>query len=388
MSPATSTGPEQGPTGGGGPPAALGIDLGGTKVLGVVLDAHGEVLAERRLPTPTGPSSVVAAVVEVTLALEAAVARDAPTTGGPLPLGVGVPGLVEAGGVLRAAPHLPGVRDLAVGDRVRAALVDARGRQRASQTVVVENDATGAVVGEVALGAARGVEEVLLVTFGTGLGGGLVSGGRLVRGRHGLAGEFGHMVVDPEGLACPCGRRGCWEQYASGGGLVRLARGAAAAGSLHRALELAGGDPDRLRGEHVSVAAAAGDADALGVLDALARWIGLGLANLATALDPEVIVVGGGLIGAGDLLLEPVRTHLGEMIMGAGHRPVPRVVAAGLGERAGAVGAALMAARAVQAAGVPGVVVPSDRGPGLPLGGLAGDRGQPDPGPAGPLRSR
>jgi glucokinase len=138
----------------------------------------------------------------------------------------------------------------------------------------------------------------------------------------------------------------------------------------------------------VSVAAAAGDADALGVLDALARWIGLGLANLATALDPEVIVVGGGLIGAGDLLLEPVRTHLGEMIMGAGHRPVPRVVAAGLGERAGAVGAALMAARAVQAAGVPGVVVPSDRGPGLPLGGLAGDRGQPDPGPAGPLRSR
>ena len=137
-----------------------------------------------------------------------------------------------------------------------------------------------------------------MVTLGTGIGGGAVLGGRLLEGAHGFAGEVGHMVIDPQGPPCPCGKRGCWERFASGTGLGRLAREAAHAGKIPAVVTLAGGDPEAVRGEHLTAAALAADPGALEVMDVFGWWLALGLANLANALDPSVIVLGGGLIEA------------------------------------------------------------------------------------------
>ncbi len=306
--------------------AAVGVDVGGSKSLGVLVDDEGAVLTERRVPTPRTSDALLAAIGDLVASLQA---------GAPgCPVGVGVPGLVDRDGVLRFAPNLPGVVEVPV----RAAL-----ERRAQGPVSVVNDATGATWAEFTVGAAVGARDVVMATIGTGIGGGVVLGGELVGGHHGFAGEFGHMIVDPSGPLCPCGQRGCWERYASGSGLAWLAWEAARAGEAARVVELAGGDPDGVRGEHVTIAAGEGDAQALVVIDRFAWWLALGLANLVAVLDPELIVLGGGLIEAGRVLLEPTRRSFASLLEGGDHRPPVRVVAASLGERAGAIGAALLA---------------------------------------------
>ncbi len=152
-----------------------------------------------------------------------------------------------------------------------------------------------------------------MITLGTGIGAGIISGGEVLRGANGYAGEAGHMVVDPSGPLCSCGRRGCWERYASGSGLARLAREAATAGRLGAVMALARGDAESVRGEHVTEAAAAGDPGALEVMAELGWWIALGLANLTALLDPSVVVIGGGLVEAGELLLGPTRAAYSEI---------------------------------------------------------------------------
>lgn len=308
-------------------PTTIGIDLGGTKCHGVVLDGSGEVLAEHREPTRQGNDGVVAVLSDVAGVLRAEVP-------GVAAIGVGVPGLVDASGLLRVAPNVPEVHDL-----------DVRGvlGERLGLPVVVDNDATAACWAEHELGAARGADDCLLVTLGTGIGGGIVSNGRLVRGAHGYAGEFGHMTVDATGPLCICGQRGCWERYASGNGLAWLAREAAANGRAGSVLAGASGDIEAVRGEHVTAAAAAGDAEARAIMSTFARWIGLGLANLANIFDPSVIVLGGGLVEASETLLAPVRAALEELTLGTAARPQLHVVPAALGERAGSIGAALLA---------------------------------------------
>jgi glucokinase len=249
-------------------------------------------------------------------------------------VGVGVPGLVDNDGVLRFAPNLPGVVELPVRAEVEKLL---RG-----VAIRVENDATCAAWGERMVGAAKGLDHVLMVTLGTGIGGGIIADGRLVRGANGFAGEIGHMVVDPHGPPCRCGQRGCWERYASGSGLGRIAREAANAGQVHRIVELAGGDPENVKGEHVTKAVAEGDADALEIFHRFAWWLALGLANLANIHDPEAFVLGGGLVEAGDVLLEPTRVAFTELVEGAEHRPLIAILPAELGEHAGAIGAAAL----------------------------------------------
>ena len=290
----------------------------------MALDGDGRPVAEHRLPTPRGEDAVLEVVAATVEALGPASA-----------VGVGVPGLVDVSGVLRFAPNLPGVFDLDVDAAIRARFPGVGVR--------VDNDATCAGWAESQVGAARGSADALLVTLGTGIGGGVIAGGRLLRGANGFAGEFGHMVVDPNGPPCPCGQRGCWERFGSGSGLGRLAREAAAASPYGRMAELAGGDCEAVRGEHATAAAAEGDAEALAVLAAFGRWVALGLANLANVFDPEVFVLGGGMVEAGDILLAPVRQAFAGMVVGAARRPPIAVVAAALGERAGAIGAALLA---------------------------------------------
>jgi glucokinase len=235
--------------------------------------------------------------------------------------------------VLRAAPNLDGVADFDIAHQ----LGDRRG-----SAVFVDNDATCATVAEWQLGSARGADNMMLVTLGTGIGGGLVANGAVQRGMNGFAGEFGHMVVDPDGPRCPCGRRGCWERYASGSGLAMLAREAATGRRLSRVVEHAGGDPQAVRGEHVQAAARDGDPEALAVIDEFARWVALGLSNLTNAFDPEMFVLGGGLAAGADLYLDPIVKWYSELLYQPHLRPLPRVAFAHFGPLAGAVGAALL----------------------------------------------
>lgn len=324
---------------------AYGVDIGGTKVLGVAYADDGTVVAERRASTPhlsidparaPGEASVARAGGELADAAAGVVrALRADLSGEPGPVGVGFPGMVDFGGVLRFAPHL----GAAAGADIRTLV----SRRLDGEPVQVANDANCTAFGELALGAARGFEDVLVVTLGTGIGGALVMGGRIVTGAHGFSGEIGHMVVDPNGPPCPCGKRGCWERYASGGGLARLAREAALAGTLEAAVALTGGDPEAVRGEHVTSAAASGDPGARRVVEELGWWLGLGLANLVAVLDPEVVVIGGGLARVGDVLLDPARAALAALVEGGSVRPPVPVRPAALGEHAGAIGAALAA---------------------------------------------
>jgi len=308
---------------------SIGLDVGGTKILGISIDASdpGTVLAEHRVATPEGGAGLVDTICEV---LEALVASgEAPSA-----LGVGVPGLVDREGRLHVGPHLGLIEDLPLAQLLT---------NRATLPTVVDNDANCHAVAERACGAARS-DDALVVTFGTGIGAGVIAGGRLLRGTNGFAGEPGHMIVDRDGLECPCGQRGCWEQYASGTGLANLARIAAHERRIDGIVLEAGGDPDAVRGEQVTAAARAGDPAAVQILDELAGWMALGLANLTNLLDPAVIVVGGGLVEAADLLLPKLREDFTSMVMGGVRRPPVTIVPAALGERAGAIGAAVLAA--------------------------------------------
>jgi glucokinase len=312
---------------GAGPSRRVGIDVGGTKAQGVALAPSGEIVATAQRPTPRGAGSLPV-LVDVLAELAAELGE------GDTSLGVGVPGLVTRDGVLRAAPNLDGVADFEVGRLLS---------ERMGFEVRVDNDATCATVAEWQMGAARGADEVVLITLGTGIGGGLVTHGALQRGVNGFAGEFGHMVVDPNGPRCPCGRRGCWERYASGSGLAMLAREAATGRRLGDVVRRAGGDPQAVRGEHVQAAARDGDPEALAVIDDFGRWVALGLSNLTNAFDPQVFVLGGGLAAGADLYLGPIERWFGELLYQPHLRPQPRVEFARFGPLAGAIGAALLA---------------------------------------------
>ncbi|HXQ18973.1 MAG TPA: ROK family protein [Acidimicrobiales bacterium] len=325
----------------GDEPAAFGVDVGGTKLHGVAVAADGRVIVETRAATPpvgrqpARPGIAIAdAVVGIVEELQAALVGG----GARPPIGIGVPGMLDRHGVLVFSPNLPS----AVGADFAGLLAD----RVSGAPPVLENDANCAALAEHALGAARGFDDVVVVTLGTGIGGGLVVGGRPLLGAQGFAGEIGHMVVDPSGPLCPCGRRGCWERFASGAGLANLAREAAIGGRLPEVVSLAGGDPEAVRGEHVTGAALAGDVDALGVLRELAWWVAFGLANLAAVLDPQRFVIGGGLaVGAGECLLGPARVAFDQLVEGGSLRAPVDIVMAELGERSGAVGAALAARR-------------------------------------------
>jgi glucokinase len=311
----------------------VGVDIGGTKILGVAVDAAApdKVLAEQRVDTPRGAPRVLDAVDKMISSL-----GQRPELHGRAirAVGVGIAGLVDRNGVLYMGPHLPTFRKEPVQSNLQL---------RLGLPVAVDNDATCAAWAEHRTGAARSVDDSVCVALGTGIGAGIVAGGQVLRGAHGFAGEAGHMMVDPTGPVCPCGRRGCWERLGSGSGLGRLAREEAEADRLDRALELAGGQVAALQGEHVTRAAREGDAQALALLRRFGWWVAVGLSNLVTLLDPQMVVIAGGLTEIGEPLMEPVRDHFDGLVMAPGARPDTRIVAAELGERAGAIGAALLA---------------------------------------------
>ncbi len=303
----------------------IGLDIGGTKVLGVLLADDGTVLREERLASPhAGLDALVATGASIVNRLAAAGA----------PIGVGAAGLVDRTGVVRYAPNLPNIREAPLRDALAAAT---------GHSVAVDNDAAVATLGEVTYGAAVGRRHVLLVTLGTGIGGGLLLDGRMYRGAHNFGAEIGHFTVDPDGPVCACGERGHWESIASGTALGRMARELVATVGGEALVAAAGGDPSAVTGTHVGVAAARGDADARSLLVEYAESVALGLSGLANILDPECIVIAGGLVELGPLLFGPVREAFGRHVEGVDYRPPVAIVPAQLGERAGAVGAAVLA---------------------------------------------
>ena len=308
---------------------AIGVDVGGTKTAAALVDADGRVLERLRADTRgSDPAAVVDTVADLVGRLAAG--REV------VAVGVGAAGFVDAEGELvRFAPHLAWR-----GEPLRETLAG-----RTGLPVRLENDANAAAWAEWRFGAAAGESHVVFVALGTGIGGALVLDGRVHRGRFGHAGEFGHTRVVPDGIACDCGNRGCWEQYASGRVLTRRGRRAAEEGGPlgQRLLEAAGGQVAAIEGAHVTAAARAGDPEAVGWFAELGEWLGVGVANLVAALDPGVVVIGGGLSEAGDLLVLPAREVFSRSLTGRGHRPEPNVVAADLGADAGVIGAADLA---------------------------------------------
>ncbi|MDQ1287406.1 MAG: glucokinase [Actinomycetota bacterium] len=307
----------------------IGVDVGGTKIAAGVVDPAGTVIDEVRVSTPATTAEAVE--TGIVTAVEQLAGKHTVEA-----VGIAIAGFVdESRATLRFAPNLP------MEERpLQELLARATGLRS-----VVENDANAAAWGEFRFGGGRGSKDMVLLTVGTGLGGGIVLDDRLLRGAFGSAGEVGHVRMVPDGLACGCGNRGCWEQYSSGSALIREARALARSRPERaaRLLDLAEGDAEAISGRMVTQAAAEGDPTALGLLAEVGRWLGEGIADLADILDPAAVVVGGGVSEAGDLLLQPAREAYEALLSAGGHRPHLKIVAAELGNAAGLVGAADLA---------------------------------------------
>ncbi len=308
----------------------IGVDIGGTKVAAGVVDDHGTILAEERRDTPaTDADAVVETIVGAIDSLRAKHDVSA--------VGLAAPGFVdETRSVVRLAPNIPGWRDR----HLKADVEQATGLR-----AVVENDANAAAWAEAVHGAGQGFDDIVCITVGTGVGGGIIADGGLYRGRFGNAAEVGHMKVLADGRACGCGQRGCWEQYASGNALLREARerAAEARAEARLMLSLGNGSPEGIKGKHVTRAANDGDPVALAAFEAVGHWLGLGLADLAAVLDPACFVIGGGVSAAGDLLLEPARRSFAKELTGGDIRPLAEVRVARFGNDAGMIGVADLA---------------------------------------------
>jgi glucokinase len=313
----------------------LGIDIGGTKIAGGLVDESGTVLDCVRRETPGhAVAAVEQAIVGVVEELcERAVAG---SYGRCIAVGIGAAGWVSTDrSTVLFSPHLAW----------RNTPLRAHLAERISLPVWVDNDANAAAWAEYRFGAARGHDTAACVTLGTGIGGAVISAGRLQRGAFGVAGEWGHTRVVPDGRRCVCGNHGCWEQYASGRALARagqeLIEVAPAAASV--LLASVNGDSTRLTGADVTAAALAGDPAAIELVREVGTWLGEGMLTIAMIVDPSVIVVGGGVGTLGDLLLEPARERFLAALPGRGFRPAAQIVQVSLGADAGMIGAAELA---------------------------------------------
>ncbi|GLW21134.1 MULTISPECIES: ROK family glucokinase [Microbispora] len=302
----------------------IGVDVGGTKIAFGVVDENGGILERGLRHSPAGdPEKMALTIADVVNELAARHEVEA--------VGIGAAGFVdETRSVIRFAPNLAWREEplrKKVGELV-------------GLPVVVENDANAMAWGEYRFGAGRGESHVVCVTVGTGIGGGIVLGGDLYRGRWGMGAELGHMQTVPGGRPCGCGNNGCWERYASGSSLLAEAKANAEAdpAAATHLLRL-GGSVEGVRGEHVTEAARLGDRAALDAFESLADWLAQGLADLAAILDPGCFILGGGVSGAADLFADRVRDEFAARLTGRGHRPLADIRVAEMGPSAGLVGA-------------------------------------------------
>ncbi len=313
---------------------AVGIDIGGTKVAAGVVAEDGTIVDKIVRPSPTTSARAVEDTI-VEICEEFSRNHEIRV------VGIGAAGWVNAeGSVVRFSPHLAW-RDEPLKEKLTA---------RLPYEVWIDNDANTACWAEYTFGAGRGAKVMVDINLGTGIGGCVVINGELFRGAFGMAGEFGHMTVVQDGQWCPCGNRGCWEQYASGNALTRDARALIKEGSpaAQKLIEVSGADPLAITGQMVTELAIAGDRTSIELVGDVGEWLGKGLADVAAALDPDLFVIGGGVSEAGELLIEPARRAFSRHLTGRGHRDEARIELAHFRNNAGLIGAADLARRTVR----------------------------------------
>ncbi|MDN5851689.1 MAG: ROK family glucokinase [Actinomycetia bacterium] len=307
----------------------IGVDIGGTKIAAGVVDESGRIIAEDLRDTPaTDPAALAAAVADLVGALRTDHEIEA--------VGIGAAGFVDATrSTVLFAPNIDW-SDEPLAARVRA-FVDL--------PVIVENDANAAAWGEFRFGAGSDVDNLMLVTIGTGIGAGVIDDGQLFRGGFGVAAQVRHLRMVPAGIRCGCGQYGCWEQYGSGRALVREAEDRIRVGMepARHLSELSGGDPEAVTGPMVTEAARAGDPLSIDLISDVGSWVGQGLASLAAVLDPTTIAIGGGVAAAGDLLMSSVQDGFVRHLPAGTSRPHAELRLAALGNEAGLIGAADLA---------------------------------------------
>ena len=308
----------------------IGIDVGGTKVLGGVVDENGKVIATARKDTPRqGGSALTQTIADI--AKELMQSHDVES------VGVSAAGFVSSDRkTMLATPNIADWNGVNLDEELTRLI---------GLDVIIENDANAAAWGEAKFGAGRNQDHMMMLTVGTGIGGGVVVNGALYRGAFGIAAEFGHMRVVPDGHLCGCGARGCFEQYASGNALLRHAREAISASPeiARNLLSRGDGTVEGLTGKAITEAARDGDSVALAAFNTTGQWLGAGIATLSVILDPACVVIGGGVIDAGEILLKPTREALERTMPFAGKHPYPQIIAAELGNEAGLVGVADLA---------------------------------------------
>lgn len=311
----------------GARPLTVGIDVGGTNIRASVIDASGEVLDTVQAPTPHSAKALEDALARSVRELCQRHAIGA--------VGLAVAGFINGDrSTVRFAPHLPW-QDTPVAQRLT---------ERLELPVILEHDANAAMWAEYRFGAAAGGHNVVLVAIGTGIGAALLIDGQLYRGTHGVAPELGHLQVVPQGRACPCGKRGCWERYCSGTALADTAIEMLATDPVRSVLAKdVYRDPGSLTGRRVANAAQDGDPLAVRVMADFARWLGLGLAFVSDIFDPDLVVIAGGVSSSAPLFLDEAREEYARSVTGAGHRPLARIRTTQLGEAAGMIGAADLA---------------------------------------------
>ena len=308
----------------------IGIDVGGTKVLGGVVDEAGKVLTTARKDTPRQGGSALTQTI-------ANVAKELLQQHSVASVGVSAAGFVSSDRkTMLATPNIADWNGVDLDNQLTKLI---------GLPVVIENDANAAAWGEAKFGAGKNQDHMMMLTVGTGIGGGIVVNGALYRGAFGIAAEFGHMRVVPEGHICGCGARGCFEQYASGNALLRHAREAINASPevARNLLSRGDGTVAGLTGQAITDAARDGDPVALAAFNTTGQWLGAGIASLAVLLNPACVVIGGGVIDAGEILLKPTRESLERNMPFAGKHPYPQIIAAQLGNEAGLVGVADLA---------------------------------------------
>jgi len=304
---------------------AIAVDIGGTKISWASITDEYEILERRQVATPQTAPEIFSEIEKI---IDTEIESSTEIAG----VGIGVAGMVdhEAGAII-AAPNLA-----LSGQPLKRHL-----ESKVKVKIAVDNDANLAVMGELYCGAGRGRKNFLGLTVGTGLGGGIVIDGRLYRGHKGAAAEFGHMIIDPGGTRCGCGRRGCLETKASGTALERLAKEAVATKTESTLSRSVGGDPEIITGPNVALAARAGDAEALAILAEIGRWLGMGIGNLINIFDPEFVVLGGGVASSLDLVMDTISTEARAVSIDPRNEDTPIVISQ-LENAAGLLGAAAL----------------------------------------------
>ena len=309
-------------------PISLGFDIGGTNIRGLAIrpdQSVSELVSEACL---NDHNEILQSIERITDQIQRRENVEIDC------IGIGVAGFVDESGMVRTSPNLSTFVDFPLQDILQ---------QKFNVPILVENDATSATWAEVQLGAARGYANTVMVCLGTGIGAGLYLNRRLFRGESGFAGEVGHMTIVPDGIPCPCGRSGCWERYAAGSSLGEIAENLVSSGEIRSLASKAGKGVRPFQSELIAELASQGDKEALKALDKFCYWLALGIVNLVNIFDPGRVVIGGGITELGDSLMHSVRKSFDALTPERSLREKNLVTLAEFGNKAGAVGAAMLA---------------------------------------------